>query len=301
MCAPALGPDLLPHINPETNVIDLVIAIISMFIASPIATSVVPVDALRSTPTVAAQSAIGIDHVGTRNGDNVAFGIDNVGIDNVGIDNVVLAPSLSIAEKATVTRDPFDERINLPVVQQVGAETKLDRYMKLAAKRLDARMQGALSHIPDDGRRLLAIKYYARRAGSIDGLWALTANQIKRHQGSKYHRTAIAHVEAIKLRFAKDNPGYYLKVNTDVRSLENQIELWNSVGSTANAGDGILSAAARALDDSTAWPATPATRDVARFASMIASTRVSRSPTAAVPGFSLHGTGRAFDFIVYQG
>lgn len=224
------------------------------------------------------------------------------------LDNMVLAPagardasSLSASSTPSADAAPASTRIDLPVYTRVGPETKLDRYMNLAAKRLDSRMQGALSHIPDDGRRLLALKYYTRRPGNINGRWAMSAGQIAKHVGSKQHQRAVATVEAIKLRFATQNPGYRLAVNTDVRSLEKQIEIWNTFGSTEQAGQSILTKTERALANDTAWPAEPGPQDVARFAKMIASTPTSRTPTAAAPGFSLHGTGRAFDFIIWKG
>lgn len=224
------------------------------------------------------------------------------------IDRMVLAPPLGeglsradlMMNSAVDIKEPI-AGIHLPTFSKPAAITKLDRYMTLASSRLDARMQTALSHIPDDGRRLLAIKYYARRAKSIDGSWALSSKQLAKYRASKQHRQAIALVEAIKVRFSEQNPGYHLRVDTDVRTLEEQIEIWNSVGSTAAAGEGIHDAASRALMDSTRWPDSPSAADAARFASLISSTGVSQVPTAAVPGFSLHGTGRAFDFIIYQG
>lgn len=202
---------------------------------------------------------------------------------------------------ANIAGSSAKAHIVLPKVKQIGPETKLDRYMNLAAKRLDPRMQSALSHIPDEGRRLLAIKYYSRRTGNIASRWAMSENQIAKYRGTKQHRTAVALVEAIQLRFAEQNPGYRLKVNTDVRALESQIELWNTFASTGEAGESILASAEKALADSSSWPDSPSPRDIARFTRLVASTGVSRTPTAAVPGFSLHGTGRAFDFIVYKG
>lgn len=222
------------------------------------------------------------------------------------VDNIVLAPGDATSPSASSTPSAdvapsVTTKIELPVYTRVGPETKLDRYMNLAAKQLDSRMQKALSHIPDDGRRLLALKYYTRRPGNLDARWAMSLNQIEKHQASKQHQMAVAHVEAIKLRFSKQNPGYYLKVNTDVRSLEKQIEIWNTFASTGQAGRSILAKTERALANDRAWPAEPTDRDVARFAKMVASTATSRTPTAAAPGFSLHGTGRAFDFIIWKG
>jgi hypothetical protein len=225
------------------------------------------------------------------------------------IDDMALAPGPADTATASTpayagsdaTAAPTTTKIDLPVYTLIGPETKLQRYVNLASKRLDPRMQGAIRHIADDARRLLALKYYARRRGSIDGRWALSSNQIVKYNATKEHRTAVALVEAIRLRFAEDNPGYHLKVNTDVRTLEKQIEIWNTFPSTAQAGESLLGKAERALADSTRWPANPRPSDLARFTSLVASAAVSRTPTAAVPGLSLHGTGRAFDFIVYKG
>jgi hypothetical protein len=270
--------------------IDLIIAVLSMLAIGPL-----------TAPSVLPQADRGpAAGIGAADGAIVA---------TASIDNTVLAPaSTGDATSAAASSTPSAEmapvhqhtEIELPVYKLVGPERKLDRYMNLAAKRLDPRMQGALSHIVDDGRRLLALKYYSRRRGNIDSRWALSSNQIVRHRGSKEHKTAVALVEAIKLRFSTDNPGYHLKVNTDVRSLEKQIEIWNTFASTKSSGEVMLKRAETALANDNAWPEEPTEKDIARFTSLVASTGV-RSPTAAVPGLSLHGTGRAFDFIIYKG
>jgi hypothetical protein len=265
--------------------IELIIAVLSMLAHGPFAPSLAPTN----------RSAQGSD------------GAASAQFASNTIENTVLAPSsddaTSLSASSTPNADiaPATKKIDLPVYTRVGPETKLDRYMNLASKRLDPRMQGALSHIPDDGRRLLALKYYTRRPGNLDQRWAMTAGQIAKHVGSKQHQRAVATVEAIKLRFAEQNPGYRLAVNTDVRSLEKQIEIWNTFASTEQAGNSILTKTERALANDKAWPAEPTPQDVARFAKMIASTATSRTPTAAAPGFSLHGTGRAFDFIIWKG
>lgn len=239
---------------------------------------------------------------------NPVPGSASVQFASMSIDDIILAPALqhvaSEHEASSVSRAGIassESSIALPVYARVGPETKLDRYMDLAAKKLDRRMQRALSHIPGDGRRLLALKYYARRPGDLDSRWALNANQMSKHHGSKQHRQAVASVEAIKLRFARDNPGYRLKVTVDPRSLEEQIELWNTTASTEQAGRSILASAEDALTSDAAWPSDPTAKDVTRFAQLLASTSTTRTPTVAAPGFSRHGTGRAFDFIVCKG
>jgi hypothetical protein len=268
--------------------IDLIIAVLSMFMLAPI-------DPFAAIPADG-EAQMGMAGAGAPK------------IVAATMESTVIAPgpgdalsaSASSTPKADVAPSKKKEPYVLPVYKLVGEETKLDRYLNLAVKRLDPRMQGALEHIPDEGRRLLALKYYARRRGSIDNRWALSANQIERRKGSKEHQTAVALVESIKLKFSTDNPGYYLKVNTDVRSLEKQIEIWNTFASTGSSGSALLKRTEKALANDNAWPQNPTQKDVARFTSLVASTGV-RSPTAAVPGLSLHGTGRAFDFIIYKG
>jgi hypothetical protein len=198
----------------------------------------------------------------------------------------VIVSDSSLAHAAAATPLPTSEEI------------KVARYVELASERLDDRMEHALDRIEGTDRKLLALKYYQRRKGNVSAQWAWDEQKIAAHLRSKEHRLAVREIATIKKVFAEQNPGYELKVNTDVRSLETQIEIWNEFSSVERAGDDLMTVARKVMKDSARWPVDPSPRDLSRFTTLLQSTGVSVLPTAAVPGFSLHGRGRAFDFII---
>ena len=100
--------------------------------------------------------------------------------------------------------------------------------------------------------------------------------------------------------FESANPGYTLRVNTQVRSLEEQLKKWNENDSVARAGEELLRRVREELSGPS-YAEEPAAADVQRFERFLrgAATRV--TPALAVPGLSPHGQSRAFDFQVMRG
>jgi hypothetical protein len=105
----------------------------------------------------------------------------------------------------------------------------------------------------------------------------------------------LVEIEKIATAFAKQNPGYFLYANTQVRSLEQQLERWQKVQSVAIAARELerTALAYLAKDDEAPTPAS-----LQRFLQFLIQWRASRTITLAAPGFSLHGQGRAYDFQV---
>jgi hypothetical protein len=202
--------------------------------------------------------------------------------------------------------DPAALRIpgkNVPVflTASVGAENrKLYAYLEAASKPLDGRIRGALMGIDEMPRRVLALKYYLRRAGDVRSSWAWTPKQIMRYKGSMEYVRAVSEVEKVKAKFAELNPGYTLKVNTEVRNLTEQLRLWNETSSIIATGQDLYAACVKALRD-TAYPEQFEKADLQRFIRFLGSVRAPVIPTVAVPGFSQHGQLRAFDFVIWQG
>jgi hypothetical protein len=177
---------------------------------------------------------------------------------------------------------------------------KLNQYLVASTKRLDRRMQHAMSGIDGVPKRLLALKYYLKRGRAIRSSWAWTKQQTLQYKKSSAYAKSIDAVNDVIKTFERDNPGYGLKVNTDVRGLGDQVGLWNTTRSVHTAAGVLYDDMTGILGDS-AWPAAPNTNALRKFESVLLKTPVAIVPTVAVPGFSRHGQLRAFDFVIMKG
>jgi hypothetical protein len=179
-------------------------------------------------------------------------------------------------------------------------ETALEAHMAAAAKLLDPRAQATLEQMPDLERRLLAMRGYLRSGAQFGDRWSWTQAQIDRYERSREKREAEAELERIRARFAEMNPGYTLRVNTAVRSLDIQLARWNSNRLVAKTAEQLRKDVDRELV-AKHYPTLPTLGSTAQFAAFLR-TWVPRSPAPlAVPGLSRHGQARAFDFHIMQG
>lgn len=181
------------------------------------------------------------------------------------------------------------------VAATAGAGTCMnERGMRQQVSTL-ARSQGeqivaTLARIDGADRQLLALRSYLRIARASDERWSWTQAQIDAYRDSDEYRELLAEIDRVSARFAADNPGYTLYANTDVRSLDTQIERWNE-----NPGVGtIASALYAAVCDS------GATRPQA-LRSLLLQWQPGLPAPLAAPGLSPHGRARAIDFQVQQG
>ncbi len=181
-----------------------------------------------------------------------------------------------------------------------GADAMLDRYVAAIAAQQDARVTEALARIAGTGRQLLALRSYVRSASHLAERWSWTQEQIEAFEGSPEQRELQLEIGRVRTSFVAANPGYELYVNSQVRSLDVQIENWNRNESVAAAADEIMTAA-QALIASPGFPADrPERAREALKAFLVGHTPVP-TPTIAAPGLSLHGQMRAIDFQVHQG
>lgn len=188
-----------------------------------------------------------------------------------------------------------------PVRYMVPAEArKTQAYLDATARLLDRRMQGALKGIDDIGKRLLALKYYLKRRGAIRNSWAWTRAQALRYKRSKDYSRSISELMTLRKVFEEMNPGYSLRVNTDIRGVGDQVDLWNRTSSVEASSKSLLEKTVKELADTT-WPETPDKRALSRFQGFLAKTKIPIVPTVAVPGFSQHGQLRAFDIVILSG
>lgn len=175
-----------------------------------------------------------------------------------------------------------------------ASQSRVDAQIDRLALSQGANILEAVDRIEGTGRQLLALRSYLRAANSIASRWSWTQAQIDNYRESAEYQSLLAEIERVRKRFEADNPGFQLYANTDVRSLDVQIERWNS-NETVGAIASDLERAACSRFGSKAPANSNLLRDFLR------DWVPERPPPLAAPGLSLHGRARAIDFQVHQG
>jgi len=181
-----------------------------------------------------------------------------------------------------------------------SATDVLDDHLARLAARQDPRVAEALARIDDTGRRLLALRSYLRSRDHLAERWSWTQEQIQAFEGSAEHRDLQAEIERVQEAFSRDNPGFELWVNPQVRSLDRQIESWNGNESVGAAAAQLLTDALELVGRAD-FGAGQAERAHHALESFLVAYRPVPTPTVAAPGLSPHGQMRAVDFQVHQG
>lgn len=194
---------------------------------------------------------------------------------------------------------PEPSNANAPAASE-GAADKLDAYMRAAAADIATEQREALGRIPEEARRLLALRGYLRSGGDAMSRWAWSRERIESYGKSPEYAAALAEVDKVRREFESANPGYTLRVNTKVRSLDEQLSKWNETESIKRAGEELL-ARAREEVAGASYGDDAKAPDVHRFESFLRGSTTRATPTLAVPGLSPHGQARAFDFQVMRG
>ena len=184
-------------------------------------------------------------------------------------------------------------------VATAEAGGKLETYMRAAAADLMTEERDALGRIKDEARRLLALRGYLRAGPDARSRWAWSRERIESYEKSGEYAAALAEVEKVRREFEAANPGHTLRVNTQVRSLDEQLSKWDEAESVARAGEELLARAREALAGAS-YGDVPAAADVQRFERFLRGAVTRVTPTLAVPGLSPHGQSRAFDFQVMR-
>ena len=180
------------------------------------------------------------------------------------------------------------------------ADAALEDHLAQLAARLDSRVAETLARVDGTGRRLLALRSYLRSRDHLAERWSWTQEQIQAFEGSPEHRDLQAEIERVREAFARDNPGFELWVNPQVRSLDRQIESWNG-------NESVGAAAAQLVTDALDFvgradlSAPQAGRARQALESFLVAYQPVPTPTVAAPGLSPHGQMRAVDFQVHQG
>jgi len=180
------------------------------------------------------------------------------------------------------------------------ADGKLEVYVRASAADITSEEREALGRITEESRRLLALRGYLRAGRDAMSRWAWSRERIESYEKSEERAAALLEVEKVRKEFETSNPGYSLRVNTSVRSLDEQLSKWNETESVKRAGEELLTLAREEVAKSSYGESASAS-DVRRFESFLRTASTRATPTLAVPGLSPHGQSRAFDFQVVRG
>jgi hypothetical protein len=183
-----------------------------------------------------------------------------------------------------------------------GERTSLVREYRLAiAQQLPVQAADGLRHVADPSRQLLAARGYLRAGQDLSSRWSWSADEIRDFESSQEHRDLLAAIATVRQRFEAANPGYSLYANTQARSLDLQLQRWNTNAAVGVVANRLHDAAMRELAAGS-YPARPDAAALRRFAEFLKAWRPSAAAPLAAPGLSLHGRSRAIDFqIVHDG
>lgn len=186
--------------------------------------------------------------------------------------------------------------LSMPVA---GADD-VPTYLAAVTRTLDPRAAQVIGRLDGTGRQLLAARSYLRNADRLASDWSWTDQQIADYQCSPARQALDAEVDRVRREFEAGNPGFTLFVNPEVRSLDVQIDYWNSYVSVAEAANELLVSTKSFLASGTIPGAgTDAGRD--SFAAFLLAYMPERVTPLAAPGLSPHGQMRAVDFQIVRG
>jgi hypothetical protein len=180
------------------------------------------------------------------------------------------------------------------------ASVSVDDYLRAVTHDLPPVAREALQRVDGKPRQLLAVRGYLRAGPQLSSRWNWSAEQIRAYESSQEYRDLLAEIAAARARFEAANPGYSLYANTTARSLDLQLQRWNSSASVGVIAERLQQAAVRELS-ANSYPVQPDAKAAVRFANFLREWRP--APIAAplaVPGLSLHGRSRAIDFQITQ-
>ena len=179
-------------------------------------------------------------------------------------------------------------------------ERRLRSYIDSVAAPLDRRITNALARISATPRRLLALKYYLGRLPEVGSIWAWTAAEARAYRKTEEYRQAIAEVTRVRHVFDSLYPGHTLAAPMEIRSLEAQLNNWNSVRSVAVVADSLFDSCMVMMADTALLFGRSDSIHADAFREFLNGWETPVAPTVAVPGLSQHGQLRAFDFRIYR-
>jgi hypothetical protein len=178
-----------------------------------------------------------------------------------------------------------------------AAASRVETYVDALTLTLSARERDTLEQIPELDRRLLAIRAYVRAGPNLNARWSWTRAEIERYMTSDEYRRLLADLELVQQAFERANPGYTLYANREVRSLDTQIERWNSNRGVKKTAANLQAFVAAKLPQ---LAERPDIEGLKAFRGLLSSWSPAPVAPLAAPGLSLHGRMRAIDFQIMR-
>lgn len=202
---------------------------------------------------------------------------------------------LLVLPTTVLGEDPKESEVQVP-----QASPKLAAYLQALRNELGEPANGALPRIDGDARQLLAARSYLRAGASLATRWSWPQEKIDTYPQTQEFATMMVEIGAVQAKFAEANPGYELYVNTQVRSLDLQLQRWNANQSVATSAIALL-AASEAQLAAPGFPEAPRKSDLLRFVAFLRAWQPEPPPNLAAPGLSPHGQSLAYDFQIRKG
>lgn len=178
-------------------------------------------------------------------------------------------------------------------------DARMARYRDALAIEIPAQARSAMARIEGAPRQWLALRSYIRAGDRLLKRWSWSDDQIDAFEKTQEHAALLAEVRLVQARFEEANAGYTLYANTNVRSLDTQIERWNENASVRRAAESIQRAVRKELLESS-YPDQPTDEAVERLAKFLHRWHPQEPTALAAPGLSAHGQLKAIDFAVYK-
>ncbi|NJO13463.1 MAG: hypothetical protein HC872_08360 [Gammaproteobacteria bacterium] len=121
-------------------------------------------------------------------------------------------------------------------------------YLEALSSTLPQPARATVAEISGVPRQALALRAYLRAGDQLTTRWSWTEQQTREFQASSGHRQLLASIAAVTQRFEADNPGFSLFANTQVRSLELQLQRWNENPRVAAVAGELYAALVRELE-----------------------------------------------------
>lgn len=174
----------------------------------------------------------------------------------------------------------------------------LEERLAALQPELDPRAAAVIAKIEGTDRRLLAARSFLRSASVLDGRWSWDAAQAEAFQQSPARAELDAAIVQVQCEFQRRNPGHSLFVNPEFRTLERQVERWNTNESVGYAAANFAEVL-RVRSVNIPPPASAEGRE--QFRQLLLATRPAPASPLAAPGLSRHGQMGAIDFQVMKG
>ena len=173
-------------------------------------------------------------------------------------------------------------------------------HLAALAATLPEQARDALDRIASTDRKLLAARSYVKSGDRLVDRWSWTARRISEAEQSHEYRRMLTSIRSVTKQFEAQNPGFSLYANTQVRTLELQLERWNANPRVGSVALELQNALARELR-TRSYPPRPSEESIGRFKAFLVQWYPSTPAPLAAPGLSAHGQLRAVDFQITRG